>query len=92
MLISMLDLEKEDAPRFRAGTLRAIGRVAQVARDAMLPALPKIQAYTSLNNKPDTREMAFWCMRQLIPSNYRVLRNYLNLAIRFFSEKIDLEV
>jgi len=68
MLISLLELEEEDAPRFRAGTLRAIGRVAQVARDAMLPALPKIQAYT-LNNEPDTKEMAFWCMRQLIPSN-----------------------
>ena len=32
MLISLLDLE-EDAPRFRVGTLWAIGRVAQVERE-----------------------------------------------------------
>lgn len=30
MLSSLLDLEKEDAPRFREGTLKAIARVAQV--------------------------------------------------------------
>lgn len=67
MLISLLDLEKEDAPRFRLGTLWAIGRVAQVAKDAMLPALPLIQTYTSLENEPKTKEMAYWCISQLSP-------------------------
>ena len=47
MLISLLDLEEEDAPRFRAGTLWAIGRVAQVERDAMLPALPRVKTFIS---------------------------------------------
>jgi len=67
MLISLLELEEEDAPRFRVGTLWAIGRVAQVKRDAMLPALPPIQTFTS-NNEPDTEEMAIWCLKQLTSS------------------------
>jgi hypothetical protein len=65
MLISLLDMEKEDAPRFRLGTLRAIGRVAQVAQDAMLPALPVIKTYASTNNSPEIIEMASWCLKQL---------------------------
>jgi hypothetical protein len=71
MLISLLDLEKEDAPRFRAGTLWAIGRVAQVARDAMLPALPRVRAYTSGDETIDTkiREKALWCEKQLTLDN-----------------------
>lgn len=69
MLIALLDLEKEDAPRFRAGTLWAIGRAAQVANDAMLPALPQIEILMDSEIKPDTKEMAVWCMRQLVPEN-----------------------
>jgi AraC family transcriptional regulator of adaptative response/methylated-DNA-[protein]-cysteine methyltransferase len=65
MLISLLDLEKEDAPRFRSGTLWAIGRVAQIRRDAMWPALPQIQKYISSEEEPDTKEMAIWCLKQL---------------------------
>ena len=41
MLVSLLDLEKEDVPRFKEGVLRAIDRVAQVRKDAMLSALLK---------------------------------------------------
>jgi len=67
MLISLLDLEKEDAPRFRVGTLWAIGRVAQVARDAMLSALPLVQTFASTNNELETRKMASWCIEQLTP-------------------------
>ena len=37
-LILSLDLEQEDAPRFRTGTLWAIGRVAQDTRDACCPS------------------------------------------------------
>jgi len=65
MLLSLLDLEEEDAPRFRAGTLWAIGRVAQVEREAMLPALQEVQSYISWDKDTDTKEMATWCMQQL---------------------------
>lgn len=67
MLISLLDLEAEDAPRFRAGTLWAIGRVAQVERDAMLPALPLVQNYLLSNDAIDTnvQKKAMWCISQL---------------------------
>jgi hypothetical protein len=65
MLISLLDLENEDAPSFRAGTLWAIGRVAQVAKDDMLSALPKIQTFILSEEESDTKEMAVWCAKQL---------------------------
>ena len=64
MLISLLALDEEDAPRFRIGTLWAIGRVAQVARQAMLPALRQVRAYTSYQ-ETGTRKMAVWCVQQL---------------------------
>ncbi len=65
MLISLLDMEEEDRTRFHVGTVWAIGRVAQVARDAMLPAFPQIRSYTSFENEPEIKEMAFWCLKQL---------------------------
>jgi len=67
MLISLLDLEEEDAPRFRAGTLWAIGRVAQAAKDAMLPALSRVQVFTSgdKSTDEDIKEKAMWCTEQL---------------------------
>jgi hypothetical protein len=67
MLISLLDLDEEDAPRFQVGTLWAIGRVAQATKDAMLPALPKVRALIS-EGKPigkDVKEKALWCIQQL---------------------------
>ena len=68
MLISLLDLEEEDAPRFRAGTLWAIGRVAQVEREAMKPALSHIQNYLSSNKCTDQgeRDKAIWCVKQIM--------------------------
>ena len=66
MLISLLDLEIEDAPRFRVGTLWAMGRVAQVARDGMLPSLPHVRTYISGDSELRTKEMADWCVQQLI--------------------------
>lgn len=66
LLISLLDLEKEDAPRFRPGTLWAIGRVAQAARQAMLPALERVQAFSYHDEDPATKEMAVWCKKQLM--------------------------
>ena len=67
MLISLLDLEEEDAPRFRTGTLWAIGRVAQVERDAMLPALPWVKNYLLGDETTDLDviEKAMWCISQL---------------------------
>jgi len=67
MLVSLLDLEEEDAPRFRAGTLQAIGRVAQVEKDAMLPALSRVQAFASGDKSADEdlKEKAMWCVEQL---------------------------
>jgi hypothetical protein len=67
MLISLLELDEEDAPRFQVGTLWAIGRVAQATKDAMLPALPKVRALIS-EGKPigkDVKEKALWCIQQL---------------------------
>ena len=67
MLISLLDLDEEDAPRFQTGTLWAIGRVAQATKDAMLPALPKVRALIS-GDKPigkEVKEKALWCIQQL---------------------------
>jgi hypothetical protein len=62
-----LDLEEEDAPRFQAGTLWALGRVAQVAKEAMLPALSRVQVFTSGDKSidEDIKEKAMWCMKQL---------------------------
>ena len=65
MLISLLDLEKEDAPRFRVGTLWAIGRVVQVNRQAMLPALGHVQSIASVIQDSATQEIAVWCQIQL---------------------------
>ncbi|MGD8405353.1 MAG: HEAT repeat domain-containing protein [Anaerolineales bacterium] len=70
MLISLLDLEREDAPRFRVGTLRAIGRVAQVASDKMQPALTQVQEYTLPGEDEDTKQMAVWCMEQINAQTY----------------------
>ncbi len=72
MLISLLDLEEEDAPRFYAGTFWAIGRVAQVAQEAMLPALPRVQAYLSNDYPTEERkatEQALWCIKQITQEN-----------------------
>lgn len=66
MLISLLDLEKEAIQPLLTGTLWAIGRLAQVARKAMLPALPKIQVYAGEHKGQDTKEMTIWCMRQFV--------------------------
>jgi hypothetical protein len=68
LLISLLDLEKEDAPRFLPGILWAVGRVAQVNREAMLPALPRVRALIAGDMDKSAREMALWCLRQLNPS------------------------
>jgi len=65
MLISLINLEKEDAPRFLPGILWAIGRVAQVDRHAMLSAIRQVQTFSLQSQDPAALEMAIWCMKQL---------------------------
>jgi hypothetical protein len=64
LLISILDLEQEDAPRFRAGTLWAIGRLGQVIPKELNAANSWIE--TCLQDPdPQTRGMAIWCLLQI---------------------------
>lgn len=65
LLLSLLDLEKEDAPTFLPGVLWAIGRVAQVSPAAMLPALPQVQAYAAADGETAIQQMARWCLQQI---------------------------
>lgn len=63
IIISFLDME-EDAVRFRAGTLWAIGRLGQVTPHTVQAAIPRIMP--CLNDPdPQTRGMAIWCLGQL---------------------------
>lgn len=65
LLISLLDLEKEDVPRFLPGVLWAVGRVAQTRPDRMQPALPYIRELIADGLDVPTREVAEWCLVQL---------------------------
>jgi hypothetical protein len=63
-LIYVLDMEAEDAPRFRAGALWAVGRIApgrpqaaQIAPPLVLPCLADAD--------PQVRGMALWCLHGL---------------------------
>jgi hypothetical protein len=63
-LIYILDLEAEDAPRFRVGTLWAIGRIAEGRPGVTALALPLILPCLA-DSDPQTRGMALWCLGQL---------------------------
>lgn len=67
MLISLLNLEEEDVKRFLPGTLWAIGRVAQVSREAMLPARQKIQSVYRCHKDGGIKEMSVWCLEIMDP-------------------------
>jgi len=64
IVISLFDMEEEDAIRFRAGILWAMGRLAQVIPQSLDDALAWI---TPLLQDPDpqVRGMAVWCLGQL---------------------------
>lgn len=63
-LVSLLEMEAKDAIRFQAGTLWAIGRVAQVAPGQVTAALP--QVLVCLNDpQPQVRVAALWCLTQM---------------------------
>jgi len=64
ILISLLDMEEEDAVRFRPGLLWAIGRLGPVMPDAVESAIPWIVSCLDDSN-PQTRGMASWCLGQL---------------------------
>jgi HEAT repeat protein len=64
IVLSFLDMEEEDAVRFRPGTLWAIGRMGQVMPEAVQPAVARIILCLDDTN-PQTRGLAIWCLRQL---------------------------
>jgi HEAT repeat protein len=65
IVVSLIEnIETEDLEHFRAGALRAIGRLAPIAGDHVAAVLPSVVA--SLNDPdPQTRGMAAWCLAQL---------------------------
>jgi hypothetical protein len=64
LLISLLDMEEEDAVRFRPGILWAIGRLGPALPDAVDPSIPLIVACLHDANA-QTRGLAAWCLGQL---------------------------
>lgn len=67
LLVAVLDLEAEDAARFRAGTLWAIGRVAETAPQPLLAAAAEIEPYLE-DDDPQVRGLAALCLVRLNPS------------------------
>ncbi len=64
ILASLLDMAPEDAVRFRAGWLWAVGQVAEAAPEAMAAALP--WAAPCLDDPdPQVRGLAAWCLGRL---------------------------
>ncbi|MCX7707876.1 MAG: HEAT repeat domain-containing protein [Anaerolineae bacterium] len=64
ILASLMDMEPEDAVRFRAGWLWAVGRVATVAPAPMQAALPWVEPCLA-DPDPQVRGMAVWCLSRL---------------------------
>ncbi len=64
ILASLLDMEPEDAVRFRAGWLWAVGRVATVAPGLMQAALPWVEPCLD-DPDPQVRGLAVWCLGRL---------------------------
>jgi hypothetical protein len=76
IVISFLDMEEEDAPRFRPGTLWAIGRLAQVMPEAVQPAL--VWLARCLDDPiPQNRGLAAWCLGKLQAASYLAGRDAL---------------
>lgn len=64
IVISLFDMEEEDAIRFQAGILWAVGRLAQVVSRSLVEALPWIMPLLQ-DPDPQVRGMAVWCLGQL---------------------------
>lgn len=64
IIISILDMEAEDALRFRAGALHAVGRLAQVLPlESLQPAVSMILPCLA-DEDAQVREAARWCLEQ----------------------------
>jgi hypothetical protein len=64
ILVNLMDMEPEDAIRFRAGWLWAIGRLALVRPDEVRSALPWIIPCLE-DPDPQIRGMSIWCLGEL---------------------------
>jgi hypothetical protein len=64
IILSLLDMEEEDAVRFRPGTLWAIGRLGEVVQDRVKAATAQIIPCLEDPN-PQTRGLAAWCLGEL---------------------------
>ena len=69
IIISLLDMEEEDAARFRPGILWAIGRLGEVMPDRVKAAVSLIIPCLEDPN-PQTRGLAAWCLGQLGAGEY----------------------
>lgn len=65
-LVYLLDLEPEDAPRFRPGVLWAIAEIAATRPKEVASALPLIEPYLE-DPDPLVRRLAEECRRRLKP-------------------------
>ncbi len=64
ILINLIDMEPEDAPRFRAGWLWAISRLAAVRLEEAQKAHPWVTPALA-DTDPQVRGMAVWCLSRL---------------------------
>lgn len=64
ILVNLMDMEPEDAVRFRIGWLWAMGRLAEVRPDDSRPALPTIIACLD-DPDPQARGMAIVCLGKM---------------------------
>jgi hypothetical protein len=69
IIVSLLDMEEEDAARFRPGTLWAIGRLGEVMPGRVKAATAQIIPCLEDPN-PQTRGLAAWCLGQLGAGEY----------------------
>jgi hypothetical protein len=60
----LVNLEEEDLERFRAGVLRAIGRLGALARDSFQDVAPAV-ASALIDSDPQVRGMAVWCLHEV---------------------------
>jgi len=60
----LVNLEEEDLERFRAGILRAIGRLGALARDLFQDVAPAVVS-ALIDSDPQVRGMAVWCLHEV---------------------------
>jgi hypothetical protein len=60
----LVNLEEEDLERFRAGILRAIGRLGALARDPFQDVAPAVVS-ALIDSDPQVRGMAVWCLHEV---------------------------